>query len=237
MDDKKWERYGALGGIFFVVLVLVATFMIPAPPAPDAVAAKFGDWFREHHSAAAASVYVQSIGTIGILFWAGTLWRAMRKAEGGEPRLAVVALAGLLLGVAMGMAAGAVTATTALRINELGDAGAKVFSTLSFGLFAVSALAFAAQIAAVSTLAIRTSFLPEWIAWFGGLLTILLAVGGLAVASDTGSRAPIAFAAFLTWLLWIVCVSLALYRDDRPAPVIEGAPPSGQSEPAAPSLP
>jgi len=32
MDDSKWERWGALGGILFVVMVVVAAFLPGSPP-------------------------------------------------------------------------------------------------------------------------------------------------------------------------------------------------------------
>jgi hypothetical protein len=231
------NRKHALAGVVFVAFALVATFMVPAPPATDAAAAQFGDWFRDNHATAAAAAYIQVVGTVFLLWWAGTLWHAMRRAENGEPRLAVVAFAGLALATAMTTTAAAVTATTALRVDDLTDPGVKIFSTLSFTLFAIAAVPIAAHIGAVSVLAARTTFLPRWLARLGGLIALLALVGGVAVTSDAAGLAAIAFAAFLAWLLWIVCVSVVLARGDAEPATTEEEPPSVQSEPAAPTLP
>jgi hypothetical protein len=231
------NRKHALAGVVFVAFALVATFMVPAPPAADAAAARFGDWFRDNHAAAAAAAYVEIVGMLFLLWWAGPLWHEMRRAEGGEPRIAVVALAGLVLAIAMTTAAAAVTATTALRVDDLTDPGVKIFATLSFTLFAIAAVPIAAHIGAVSALAARTAFLPRWLARVGALIALLSVVGGVAVTSDAEWLAPVAFAAFLAWLFWIVCVSAVLARGDAEPTASEGEPPSEQSEPAAPTLP
>ena len=48
MDDSKWERWGALGGILFVIMVLVSVFLPGSPPKTSDSAAKIVKFFADN---------------------------------------------------------------------------------------------------------------------------------------------------------------------------------------------
>ena len=81
MDDKTWERYGALGGIWFVVFAVVGSFLAGAPPSRDD-AAEIAEWFVDNDGAIQTGAFLSGIGVIGLVWWFGTLWRAMRPPSG-----------------------------------------------------------------------------------------------------------------------------------------------------------
>src|SRR2546421_6806551 len=120
MDETNWERYAALGGIAFVVLTVIGTFLPGAPPSPTDKADKLFDYFNDHGGALQAMQYMGGLATIGLLWWFGSLWRRMTRAEDGRPRMAVVALTGLVFAGIFAAASGAVTSVAAMRIQELG---------------------------------------------------------------------------------------------------------------------
>jgi hypothetical protein len=45
MDESKWERYAALGGIWFVVLSVISAFLPGTPPKTDDSLVKIANYF------------------------------------------------------------------------------------------------------------------------------------------------------------------------------------------------
>src|SRR6478672_6749597 len=130
MDESKWERYAALGGIWFVVLSVISAFLPGAPPSTDDSAEKIAKYFSDHAGAIQAAQLLAGLGIIGLLWWFGSLWRLMVTAEDGRPRMAVVALGGLAMGAALALASGAMTSTVAMQHVQVG-ASAKFFHIFS----------------------------------------------------------------------------------------------------------
>ena len=116
-DDARWERIAALGGFAFVALNVVGTFLPGAPPSPDN-ADDIAKFFTDHTGAIQVGQVLGGIGAIGLIWWLGSLWRIMSRAECERPRMALVAAASL--GVAGGLAllSGAILSATALRISR-----------------------------------------------------------------------------------------------------------------------
>jgi hypothetical protein len=48
VNDTKWEQYGALAGVVFVVLVLLGAFIPGSPPAPDDSAREIHEFFVDN---------------------------------------------------------------------------------------------------------------------------------------------------------------------------------------------
>ena len=130
MDDARWERYAAVGGIVFVVLNVIGPLLPGAPPAFDASAAKITRYFQDHTGAIEAAQIFLGVGVIGLVWWFGSLWRMMVRAEDGRPRMAIVALLGLAAAVGLVLLSGALTSTTALRIDDVGG-GSRLFYVLA----------------------------------------------------------------------------------------------------------
>src|SRR3954449_2047762 len=144
MDESKWERYAALGRVVFVVLTVVAGFVPGSPPAVDASKEEIATYFQDHAGAIQAGQVMAGFGVVGLAWWFGSLYRRMRAAEGGNPRLSMVAILGLALGGAMALLSGAITSALALRFDSFGpDVGSGMFifssvviSTSAFGVLA-----------------------------------------------------------------------------------------------------
>jgi hypothetical protein len=219
MDDSKWERYAALGGIWFVVLNVVGAFLPGTPPASDDSAAKIANYFSDHADAIKCATLLLGLGFIGLLWWFGSLYRRMSEAEGGRPRMAVVALAGLALAGSMALVAAAILSTVALRIDDGGvAASAKFFYIMQLVLFAVAGFGIVVHIAAVTSLSWRTKLFASWINVVGWIAALFFLIGTLGVVTDASWLGPFGLIAFLTWCVWIIGVSLSMWRQPAATP-------------------
>jgi hypothetical protein len=211
MNEFKWERYAALGGIWFVVLSVVGALLPGAPPSTNDSVAKIAKYFSDHSGAIEAAQLLTGLAIIGLLWWFGSLWRLMVKAEDGRPRMAVVALGGLALGITLGLASGAITSAVALQHQDVARE-AKFFYILSIVLLASAGFGLVVHIAAVTSLSYRTKLFGTWINIIGWIAALLFLIGTIASASDATAFGFIGLFAFLVWCLWIVLISLNMWR-------------------------
>jgi hypothetical protein len=211
MDDAKWERLAALGGIWFVVLSVIGAFLPGAPPAPDDSNTKIANYFADHAGAIKAGIFLTGLGLIGLFWWLGTLWRVLNDAEAGRPRMAVVAAASLAAAGALALASGAITSTLALQEKERA-ADVKFFYVLSFVMIAAAGFALVAHIAAATSLSFRKKIFSPVINVVGWIAALFFLIAGLGVVSTAGALNVVGLLAFLVWGLWIVLVSIHLWR-------------------------
>ena len=211
MDDSRWERYAAAGGFVFVLLGAIGGFLPGTPPAPDDPV-EIGTYFRDHAGAIQANQVMSGFALIGLAWWFGSLFRRMRAAEGGNPRLSVVAVLGLALGGSMAILSGAIASTAALRIDELGDSGAQLFYTLSAVTISSSAFGVVAFLAAVCALNLRAHMFPSWTNIVGWVASAAFLVGGFGAGSDSEALGMIGFMGFLVWSIWILAISVFMWR-------------------------
>lgn len=211
MNDSKWERYAALGGIWFVVLSVISAFLPGAPPSTDDSIEKIAEYYSDHAGGIQAAQLLTGLALIGLLWWFGSLWRLMVEAEDGRPRMAVVALGGLAVGGAMALASGAVSSTVALQHVEVGGS-AKFFYILSVVLIASAGFGIVAHIAAVTSLSYRTNLFAPWINIIGWIAALLFLVGTIGSASDAAAFGFTGLFGFLVWCVWIVVVSLDMWN-------------------------
>jgi len=211
MDDVKWERYAALGGIWFVVLSVISAFLPGAPPSTSDSAEKIAKYFGDHAGAIEVAMLLGGLGIVGLFWWFGSVWRLMTDAEGGRPRMAVVALVGLAMGAALALASSAITSTVALQHGDVGT-GAKFFYVLTVVLLAMAGFGLVVHIAAITSLSYRAKIFAPWINVIGWLAALLFLIGTIGVASDATAFVFIGLVAFLVWSLWIVVVSLNMWN-------------------------
>jgi hypothetical protein len=211
MEDAKWERYAALGGFVFVVLNVVGSFLPGTPPSIDDSTPKITAYFKDHAGGLKVAQLLAGVGTIGLLWWFGSLWRMMCRAENERPRLAIVAAISLAAGGALAMMSGVFTAETAIHIDSI-DTGAKLFFTLSMVAISAAGFFIVAFLSAVCALNFRTKMLPMWTSYLGWLAAagFLVSTGGSA--SGRNVFGIFGFLSFLVWCVWILAVSTFMWR-------------------------
>ncbi len=213
MNDSKWARYAAIGGVAFVVLNIVGAILAGSPPAANASATKIADYFADKGDGLKAALWLGGLGSVGLVWWFGSLWRRMSQAEGGAHRLSVVSLVGLVLGGALFMSSAAVNAATALRTAEIGN-GAQVFYTLSVVLLSAAGFGVGIHLLATSVLGLRDKMLPAWLAWLGVVAGVAFLVAAvIGSASDSAAGMAVGFIGFIGWSVWILGVSFVIWRD------------------------
>jgi len=204
------DRTAALAGVLYVGLDIVVGVMAGAPPAPAAPEGEIVAYLANHHAGLAAGLWLFGLATIPLLWWFGSLWCLMVGAEEGTPRLAVVSLAGLLLGGAMALASAVVMATLALLPASTG--GVLALYTLAEVLLSAAGFGLAAHLFATNVLAARSRLLRRWMVLVGLVSAVAFLISAVlgALTADATSN-TISLVGFVLWLAWILGVSYRMY--------------------------
>jgi hypothetical protein len=214
VEEAKWERWSALGALGFVVLVIVIAVLPGSLPKPSDSSAKIGTFIVDNSKELRWSAVIGLLATAVFFWWAGAVWRLVRRGEGGSPRLAVVGLAGLdfasrLLGVGT-----IILATTAIAAAPTGGGvhDVKFLYLLQAGLAAGAGVGIAVFVAAVSIVMIRARILPAGLGWFGGLVSLVLVVAAGGVASTRDLFFVLGLIGLVGFLLWVVVTAILMLR-------------------------
>ena len=216
MDDSKWERWGALGGILFVVMVLVSAFLPGSPPETSDSAAKIVKFFADNGDEIRWAGYIGLLATIPLYWWVSSVWRLMRRGEGGSPRLTVIALGGAVFSAVTAAVAAVILAVVPLvGLNSVGPNGARFFYVLSANLGVTPLIGIAALIGAFSAVIIRSGVLPVVLGWLGALIALIAVVGAAVVATTNDTLFTISVIGFALASLWVLIVSIFMLRGAR----------------------
>jgi hypothetical protein len=218
VEDVKWERWSAFGALGFIVLIIVTAVLPGSPPKPSDSPAKIATFLFDNSKELRWSAVIGGLATVLLLWWAGSVWRLLRRAEGGSPRLAVVAIAGLLLGATLMGVASIVMSATAMAILPGGGGvhDVKLLYLLQGALVAGGGLGVAVFVAAFSIVVIRTRVLPPGLGWFGGLVSLVLVVAAGAMASTKDVFFVLGLVGLVGFAIWLVITAILMLR--APAP-------------------
>ena len=158
----------------FVVLVTVSAFMAGTPPNTSDSPAKIAKYIADNRDAIRWAAFVGAIGTIALFWFLGAVWRILRRAEGGAPRLAVVAVTGAVFAASMAGVAAIILSTLGIVgvAGSGGAAGTKFFYLLSVNIGVGTALGIAVFLGAFSAVILRTGVFPKALGWFGALIAL-----------------------------------------------------------------
>ncbi len=206
------------------MLVIVTIAISGSPPKETDSAARILKYYRDNADGIKAAAFIGTLATLPILFWAGSLWARMRRAENGQPRLAVVAVLGLVLAGATQAVLTAIGATIVLQLHSVGPTEAKLFFVLATTMGAIGTIGIAVLVlAAVSALAFRTHVFPTWVAWLGVANGVVALVACYGAASTSDAIAALGLIALVIWAIWIIAISVIMIRHTD-APVAIASP-------------
>lgn len=213
LDRAKWDRWGAAGGVAFVVLLLIG-FFLPGeePPGHEDPNTAFVHYVLSNHTELLFTGILGGLAFIAFLWFLGSLVKAMRDA--GEGRLGTIAFSGGIGATALAFVGLAIGTAVSYRIAKDDPTSVKawfdldnvVFTLISFP---VTALTFATGIAAL-----RSGFLPRWFGFVSGVVSVPLVFAGGALVAE-GFYAPdgeYSFITFLIFLAWMLAASYLLIR-------------------------
>jgi hypothetical protein len=201
---------GPLTGIVFVVLAIVAALIGGETPATDDPPQEIVDFYLDNDDAQAWASALLALGCVALVFFLGSLRRALRAAAGDEGGLSTVVLVGgLVIAVGLSIFAG-IGFTLGDAADDLPEEAVLALNALNSNMFFTVAVGTAAFNLALALAVLRHGGLPRPLGW----VALVVGIAGLT---------PLGFFAFLATGIVIVWASVALAMQ---AGTTAGSPPS-----------
>jgi hypothetical protein len=225
MDDSKWERWGGLGGILFIVLVVVSVFIAGSPPKTSDSATKIANFVDDHRDAIRWASFIGGLGTVALFWFLGSVWRVLRRAEGGSPRLTVVAILGAVFAAAMaGISAIMLAAIGIAGVNGSGGRnGTRFFYVLSTNIGGGTSIGLAVFVAAFSAVILRTGVFPKVLGWVGAVIALVALVASATTASTRDEFFVVGLVTLLAFMIWLLVISIMILRGTGSEPVVSAS--------------
>ena len=214
MSYYLWQRLGAASGIVYVVVILFPDFIQGGPTEEEAMttaqaianacatstAARFTD---------AIYPITHILAYLCFLFFLGSLWSALRRAEGDNGWLSAAAFGGGLASLTIRLSGATASAAAAQNAcSGIEPQLWQVLNSLSGAAYFTSFLPLAILSAACAVLAIWFGALPRWLGWMSAVVAVALLVDGFA--GTLYSRAV--GLSFLLFMLWVLVTSIVLIQ-------------------------
>ena len=212
MDDKKWAKWAALGGVGFVILNVIGIILMGSVPMADDSNEKVYEYFLDKESGIRTSTFLGALSLILLLWWFGTLWRRMAQAETNQNRLSVLSLIGLAGSGALWGVNATIVSAVAMRAEELGPDPTRFFWTLSATVLSFGGAFLVVHLLATNVLALRTGFLPKWNAMLGFVPAALFLVSTYGTMDDGDLPMIAGGLAFITWSIWLLATSFHMWK-------------------------
>jgi hypothetical protein len=206
-------RVAALAGAVSFALILISATVLSNAPSATASGQKILSYLALHHGRLQVGAVLTALAMATALVWAAGLSRALRKAEGRTPGLALAAFGGAVLTAASTVTWALIEGTLATRFGDLGPAGPRVLWTmflLNVGAMLVGLLVI---IGATTIVCLRARLFPRWFAVASTVLALISVVGVFTIGyTAPGIQVVAAIAAILDGV-WILMVSIYFWRD------------------------
>lgn len=214
MTALSSERVGAVSGIVFVVLTVIATFIPSAPPKASDSVEKITAYFTDHRGALLSAGYINGLASLPALLFIATLYTVLRQAEGAPGRIAIASFAGAILTGALATANTVILSTLAFTGR---DTDGPVVRGL-FNLFQVVSLIISFPVfvwlLAASFLMLTMPGAYRWVAWLGllGCVVSLLAGASVARSGFFALGGFLGLLGFIVFALWVLATSIVMLR-------------------------
>ena len=222
------QRWAALSGIVFVVLMLTGAFFVIDVPAPDASTQEIAGYLADsgNHTRNIVGAYLWVLGGLAFLGFVAGLRAVLRRAEGDPGTLSSLVFGAGVVFTAVWSVSAVALAAVAYSVG-FADAPVsdpdlvRVLPQLgSLLLLLGGGFAGILLVLATSMLTFRTRVLQRWLAWFGILVAIALVF-------------DVTYMNILPLVAWVLFASIALLmRQDETATA--AAPESRYDAPNAP---
>src|ERR687897_390054 len=191
------KAIGPLTGILFVILAIVAFLVGGETPSTDDSTREIVDFYLDNDDSQSLASALLALGCVALIFFLGSLRRALRAAAGDEGGLStVVLLGGVVIAVGASIFAG-IGFTLGDAADELPRPAILTLNALNSDMFFPVAIGTAVFNLALGLAVLRHGGLPRRLGW----LAIVVGIAGLT---------PAGFFAFLATGLVIVWASVVL---------------------------
>jgi hypothetical protein len=202
------KAIGPLTGILFVVLFIVAILVGGETPDTDDSAQEIVDFYLDNDDSQAVASALLALGCVALIFFVGSLRRALRAAAGDEGGLStVVLLGGVVMAVGASIFAG-IGFTLGDAADDLPPDAVLTLNALNSDMFFTVAVGTAVFNLSLGLAVLRHGGLPRALGW----VALVIGIVGLT---------PAGFFAFLATGIVVVWASVVLATQ----PDTAGGPP------------
>ena len=219
----------AAGAVFIALLVGFAALTNGSPTATDSGREIF-TFVARHDDRLQLAAALMALAMSAALVWLSGLFRALTKAEGGTPGLALAALGGGVLAAAGSVTAALVLGTTANRIADIGASGAGTWWTMFLMGFGATLAGLLLVTGVTGVVSLRGHLFARWFGWASIALALLSLAGAFTIGYSATGFQVVAGVAVLLDCGWILLVSLFLWRNPALALPTEPAQPRRSPE-------
>lgn len=216
MDERRWERLGAVFGLLAVVLIVVAVFLTGTPPKPTSTDAQVKAFLVDKRGALLTQVVLLTIAMGLFLWFLATVRGALRAAEGGYTHLTDVFWGAAIVNAALVIiGTGAVIALVYKSLPGTDDGVARMMYDLGGVMIALAGIVSAVSALAFAVVVLTTRVLPRWAGWLAGLSAVAAIVGAFVVFSKTGAfsvEGAFGLVPFALAMLWTAGTAVALLQ-------------------------
>ena len=210
---RDW--WAPLTGVAFLVLLILSFIVGGEPPDANSPPQEIVDHYVDNKDSVQIGAVISGVAAAFLVFFAGSLRRALRDAEGPGGVLSAVAFAGAVIMATGAAIDGMISIALAERADDIEPVGVQTLQALWDNDWLPIALGITVLLFASGLSIARHGALPRWLGWVALLI---------AVATAT----PIGFVGFMGAALWVLVVSILLalrLRGEAPASRPPGAAP------------
>ena len=226
-SSRVLDRVGAAAGIAAVALLLALFTVFPAIPAPNKGIASIARSATTDRDAHLLAAYVGTLMGGALVVFGVAVAAGVRRSDARGDGWWILALAGITVAGAIGIVADALVIVLVRAVGH-GVGGDALW--LAYGgdhwLGALMGVPIGIFLLGVGMGSRATRLLPRWLSWSSIVLAAAFTLGAGSVTGDEvdgGPLGPVLFFGYLGLLVWIVGVSVALWRRD-PGARVEVAP-------------
>jgi hypothetical protein len=194
MPRGNLQRFAPLAGALFVVLTVVSFTLGGETPDADESAPEVVEYFVDNDTVNLVGSLVEGLGAVVLIFFAAYLARAV-----GGGLLAWTVLGGGIVAAAGIGTDAAIRFALTEAAGEIDPVAVQTLNALWANFFFPMVVGLGTLVLATSLAALRTRVLPVWLAWIGIVIFVVFFT-------------PAGFVAFLVAGLWIIVISIILWR-------------------------
>lgn len=217
------------GAVFFALMIVYAELRSPAPAATDSARA-VASYFARHHDRLQLGAVAYGLAMPAALVWLTGLVQVLRQVEGQSRVASLTALGGGILAAASTVTTALIQGTTAIRFVDLGAGGTRTGWTMVQLSFGGTLLGLMLVIGATAVVSVRTRLFGRSFTAASGVLAVLSLIGAFTIGYASDAVQGIAGIALLLDGVWILLVSVYMWRNPRPGAEARRKPPSLERE-------
>ena len=214
MHESRWIKLGAVAGILYMAIAVIAGALTGVAPPADGTAATYQSYFVEKQDLLIVQAWLFPFAVPLLLMFSVAVRRILRRSDAylSELFLTAQTIIAALVVMAMSMQISVAQAADTLDAQVLFTIGVH-FPAIVIGVwgFLTAAAAFA-----YAFCVIKDDVLPRWTAYLAILASVVCLVSTAGVFVSTGPFSMegnfSAFAPALATVLWYLGVSIAILR-------------------------